>query len=112
MTPTPGICGRTQQVRDALLELTGVEDCKAVTVADLAGVTSLNISLQALGVSDITALKSGDFGGLTGLTSLSVADQQGLTTLPSDIFSGLSKLTTLALISNQLNSLPRMCFPT
>ena len=110
VTPTPGICGRTQQVRDALLELTGVEDCKAVTVADLAGVTSLNISLQALGVSDITALKSGDFGGLTGLTSLSVADQQGLTTLPSDIFSGLSKLTTLALISNQLNSLPSNVF--
>ncbi len=66
VTPTPGICGRTQQVRDVLLELTGVEDCKAVTVADLAGVTLLNISFQALGVSDITALKSGDFGGLTG----------------------------------------------
>ena len=110
VTPTPGICGRTQQVRDALLELTGVEDCKAVTVADLAGVTFLNISMQALGVSDITALKSGDFGGLTGLTKLTVADQQGLTTLPSDIFSGLSKLTTLGLISNQLNSLPSNVF--
>ena len=110
VTPTPGICGRTQQVRDALLELTGVEDCKAVTVADLAGVTFLNISLQALGVSDITALKSGDFGGLTGLTNLTVADQQGLTTLPSDIFSGLSKLTTLALVSNQLNSLSSNVF--
>ena len=110
VTPTPGICGRTQQVRDELLYLTGVEDCKAVTVADLAGVTSLNISFQALGVSDITALKSGDFGGLTGLTALTVADQQGLTTLPSDIFSGLSKLTALALVSNQLNSLPSNVF--
>ena len=110
VTPTPGICGRTAQVRDALLELTGVEDCKAVTVADVAGVTFLNISIQALGVSDITALKSGDFGGLTGLTKLTVADQQGLTTLPSDIFSGLSKLTALGLISNQLNSFPSNVF--
>ena len=110
VTPTPGICDRTQQVRDALLELTGVEDCKAVTVADLAGVTFLDISIQALGVSDITALKSGDFGGLTGLTRLNVVDQQGLTTLPSDIFSGLSKLTMLGLISNQLNSLPSNVF--
>ena len=110
VTPTPGICGRTQQVQDALLERTGVEDCKAVTVADLAGVTSLDISIQALGVSDITALKSGDFGGLTGLTRLNVVDQQGLTTLPSDIFAGLSKLTMLGLISNQLNSLPSNVF--
>ena len=86
VTPTPGICDRTEQVRDALLNSTGVDDCKAVTVANLAGVTGLILSPQA-GVTGITALKSGDFAGLTGLTTLGVSGQPGLTELPSDVFS-------------------------
>ena len=49
VTPTPGICDRTEQVRDALLNSTGVDDCKAVTVANLARVTGLILSVQAGG---------------------------------------------------------------
>ena len=109
VTPTPGICDRTEQVRDALLNSTGVDDCKAVTVANLAGVTGLILSVQA-GVTGITALKSGDFAGLTGLTALVVGGQPGLTTLPADVFSGLSALTLLSLSGNQLGTLPEEVF--
>ena len=102
VTPTPGICDRTAQVRDALLGSTGVDDCKAVTVANLASVQVLLLSNQALG---ITALKSGDFAGLTAVTALAIGAQTGLTALPSDVFSGLSKLGNLALSNNSLGSL-------
>ena len=110
VTPTPGICGRTEQVRDLLLDSTGVEDCKAVTVADLAGVTAINLTVVATGISDVTALQSGDFAGLTALTSLAVEGQTGLTSLPSDVFSGLSALTSLYLARNELGSLPSGVF--
>ena len=110
LTPTPGICDRTEQVRDALLDSTGVGDCAAVTVADLATVTTVDLSLIATGISGITALKSGDFAGLTALTLLAVGGQSGLTSLPSDVFSGLSALTTLSLAGNALGSLPSGVF--
>ena len=110
VTPTPGICDRTEQVRDALLDSTGVGDCAAVTVADLATVTTVDLSLIATGISGITALKSGDFAGLTALTLLAVGGQSGLTSLPSDVFSGLSALTTLSLAGNALGSLPSGVF--
>ena len=107
VTPTPGICDRTQQVRDALLDSTGVDDCKAVTVANLASVRLLLLTNSALG---ITALKSGDFAGLTAVTTLGIGGQTGLTALPSDVFSGLSTLDTIALSSNGLGSLPADVF--
>ena len=57
VTPTPGICDRTQQVRDEILNaLSGVDDCAAVTVADLATVTELYIVRQ-----NVTALPVGRF---------------------------------------------------
>ena len=66
VTPKDGVCGRTEQVRDAIVRsIAGVSDCADVTTAQLAGVTSL-ITSQA----DIKSLQPGDFSGLTALELL------------------------------------------
>ena len=63
--PTAGICGRTQQVRDAIVAIiSGATDCADVTDAHLAAITgTLDLSRKG-----ITALAAGDFDGLTALT--------------------------------------------
>ena len=41
VTPTPGICGRTAKIQEVILaELADVSECAAVTVADLASITT------------------------------------------------------------------------
>ena len=99
-----GICARTSEVRDKLLELTGVSGCANVTSTHLAGVTSLDLSNASIG-----SLQAGDFGGLTQLTRLKL-DNNSLTTLPAGIFSGLNSLQELDLRSNSLSSLPSGIF--
>ena len=100
-TTASGICGRTQQVQDAILaEISGVDDCAAVTDADLAGITHLQIVRKS-----ITSLKSGDFAGLTALTDL-LLDNNDLDALPDGLFSGLTALTHLALGDNSTHPLP------
>ena len=102
--PSGGICDRTSQVRDKLLELTGVAGCGNVTSTHLEGVTSLIVSQ-----SSISSLKAGDFSGLTQLTHLKL-DNNSLTSLPEGVFSGLSSLHELDLRSNSLSSLPEGIF--
>ena len=94
--PAAGICGRTEEVRDALVELIpGVSDCAAVTDADLAAITGpLDLSSQ-----NITALAAGDFAGLTALTELDL-NNNGLTRLTADVFAGLTALEILYLHNN------------
>ncbi len=108
VTPTPGICDRTQQVQDAILadlaEISGVDDCAAVTVADLATITFLYMVRK-----NVTALKSGDFAGLSALEELQLRENS-LTELPSDLFSGLTALRILNLSNNALESLPSDVF--
>ena len=100
VTPTPGICDRTQLVQDAILvELDDVDDCAAVTVADLATITYIEIIRKSL-----PALKSGDFAGLSALDHLQLR-QNSLTELPADLFSGLTALKILNLSNNALESL-------
>ena len=79
-TPAVSICGRTPEVRDALLDLIpgvldlipGVSDCAAVTAADLAAITGpLNLSDQ-----NIAGLAAGDFAGLTRLEVLYLQQQR------------------------------------
>ena len=104
-TPPAGICDRTQQVQDAILgALSGVDDCAAVTDADLASLTSLDMSFQS-----IASLKSGDFAGLTSLTALGLGGNS-FTMLPADVFSDLTALTHLPLNDNALESLPGTVF--
>ena len=97
-----GICGRTAEVRDALVDLIpGVSDCAAVTAADLAAITGP----LDLAVENITALAAGDFAGLSALMELYL-DNNGLTTLPDDVFAGLTELESLYLNNNGLTTLP------
>ena len=105
VTPTPGICGRTQQVRDKILDqLADVSDCAAVTVADLATITALDFEDAGL-----ASLQAGDFAGLTAMTSLGLT-ANSLSSLPESVFSGLEKLGELLLDDNSLDSLPAGVF--
>ena len=108
-----GICGRTQQVQDAIiaklnegLDTPEVTDCAEVTAEDLRGITGeLELSIE-----EIPALKSGDFEGLSNLNSLKMIDS-GLETLPEDIFDGLTALHSLFIIGNDdLETLPEDIF--
>ena len=105
VTPTPGICDRTQQVQDEILrQLSGVSDCAAVTVADLATVTVLVLEGKS-----ITSLKAGDFAGLTAVTYIGLNSNR-VTSLPETVFSGLTALETLDLEDNVLSVLPAEAF--
>lgn len=99
-TATEGVCGRTPQVRDALMKAVGVTECNDATIDMLAQIEKLT-----LGDRRITSLKAGDFADLPGLQDL---DLQGnpLTTLPPGGFEGLSSLRELNLQNNELADLP------
>ncbi len=97
---------RTQQVQDAIIAaIEGVDSADDVTEVHLAAITILD-----LGSKGIASLKSGDFDGLTTLTSLDLSDNKSLRSLPSDIFDDLTALTTLNLGLNSLSSLPSDIF--
>ena len=62
VTPTPGICDRTQLVQDAILAaLADVDDCAAVTVADLATITDIDIFRKNLDGAQVGRFR-GDVG--------------------------------------------------
>ena len=101
-----GICGRTAEVRDALLRLIENNEgaavaCADVTAAQLAAITGP----LDLAVENITALAAGDFAGLTALKTLNL-DHNKLTALPDDVFAGLTALKVLYLNDNKLTALP------
>ena len=101
-----GICDRTPEVRDALLDwIGGVTACEDVTAAQLGAITHY-LDLDSRG---ITSLKPGDFDGLTNLEILYVRSNP-LTTLPEGVFRGLTNLRTLYLDSNNLTTLPDGAF--
>ena len=105
-TSTDGICGRTEQVRTALLaQIPGVDTCGAVTDAHLAAITGL----LDLSETSLPSLQAGDFDGLTGLTKLYLS-RTGLETLPAGVFSDLTSLKNLLLESNELVTLPPRVF--
>ena len=96
---------RTPQVRDAIVAaVPGVNSAANVTEAHLARITSLNLRKKG-----ISALKVGDFDGLSSLREIELAENQ-LRTLPTEIFSGLSALRILYLNKNELTVLPEKLF--
>ena len=104
--PTAGICGRTEQVRTAILaRISGVTHCALVTDAHLAAITSV-LDLES---KNITALAAGDFDGLTALTGLALYDNS-LSTLPAGVFDALTALEILDLSANSLSTLPAGVF--
>ena len=104
VTPSGGICARTDAVRDAIVARIGARDCTRVTAAHLA---RLGGRLR-LGNKGISSLKAGDFAGLSRLREIWLENNQ-LTTLPSDLFDGLSAVEILHLNGNDLVSLPAGC---
>ena len=102
------ICSRTAQVQTAIIaEVPGNKACADITNTDLAGITTF---LHVTHDSTLTALKSGDFAGLTNLTQLNLRHNSKLSSLPADIFDPLTSLTTLNLNDNDLSSLPAGVF--
>ena len=96
-----GICGRTEQVRAAILEKLSFSECTAVTEWDLRDLRG-TLSLQSAG---ITKLKSEDFQGLSNLEMLDLR-QNELTALPGGVFHNLFRLEWLSLAGNDLSELP------
>ena len=86
-TPTrPGICGRTPEVQQAIIETLRIASCRLITEHELYRIRDL---------PEISApeLRSGDFTGLVNLNSLSV--QLGPSVVPAGTFtgSGIRQLT-------------------
>ena len=103
--PTTGICGRTEQVRDAIVaKISGVTDCANVTDTHLAAIGRLNLNDKG-----ITALAAGDFDELTALTTLSLSNNS-LSTLPAGVFDELTSLEGLYLGNDSLTTLPDNVF--
>ncbi len=99
-----GVCDRTPQVRDKLVEVTGASSCEAVTAQHLAAVGRLDLPGAGL-----TVLEGDDFDGLRNLQELRL-NGNSLRELPEAIFSGLSRLQRLWLQDNALRELPEGLF--
>ena len=104
MAAAQGVCDRTPQVRDKLLELTGRSRCEDVTAGHLARVTTLDLSH-----SEIVWLHDGDFEGLSHLRTLNLSHNY-LKTVPEEIFRGLNALEELFIHQNKLIRLPEDVF--
>ncbi len=90
---TPPLSERTPQVRAGIVAaVPGVSDADDVTVAHLAAITSLDLSRKS-----ISALRTGDFNGLTALTTLDLS-WNGLSNISA--LEDLTALTTLNLWNN------------
>ena len=109
VTPTPGICGRTVKVQELIIYYLGeagvTRACAEVNVADLASFTGV----LEMASSSITSLNTGDFAGLTNVTSLTLGSNT-FTTLPAKVFSGLTALVTFNLIGGELSSIDAEAF--
>ena len=99
-----GVCGRTPEVRDALVAHANANDpmvthCSQVGdddgIDELADITGT----LALSGQGIAALKPGDFAGLGRMTGLDLSDN-ALTALPAEVFEPLTGLATLDLSGN------------
>ena len=94
----PPLSERTPQIRNAIVAAVPyVWDAEDVTAAHLAAITKLRISRK-----NITALKAGDFNGLTALTELHLWENS-----ISDIspLAGLTSLTELHLWKNPVSDI-------
>ena len=91
---------RTDEVRDAIVAAAGVSTADDVTDTHLETITNLDLRSKS-----ITALKTGDFSGLSGLTNLNLHGNM-LSSLPVGIFVGLTSLTSLRLGGNTVTPMP------
>ena len=96
--PSPPLCERTPQVRDAILNMMpDVSDCADVTDVHLAAITgTLSLASQ-----EVSTLRIGDFDGLSSLDALDLGHNR-LTSLPRGSFRDLSMVSWVRLNNNQL----------
>ena len=105
---TTGICGRTQQVQDAILaNISGVTLCANVTDTHLNGITGT----FDLSEKNIRSFKSGDTSGLTGITTITIV-RNFVSELPDDFWDDLTSLTQINMFHNKFTSLPSDFFHT
>ena len=106
-----GICGRTLQVRQAILEYVPVDRCEDVTGDHLAAIAPASSGYAAfiLDGEGLTSLKPGDFDGLTNAWGMYLTDNE-LESLPDGIFDDLANIESLFLHNNRLESLPNGIF--
>ena len=76
-----GICSRTRQIQDAILDLLGNVPCGIVSATDLAGITK---PLAVVGTS-MSTLREGDLANLTGVRDLYLYGNE-ITELPPGFF--------------------------
>ena len=110
VTIEEGVCDRTPQIRDEIMRQAEVTDCTETEDRHLAGIQRLELdpTPNVNGIPEratITAVREGDFSGLSRLGILGLSGN-AFTELPPHIFSGLSSLEHLSLHSNQLAELP------
>ncbi|WP_419163792.1 Ig-like domain-containing protein [Candidatus Palauibacter sp.] len=105
-----GVCDRTPQVRDGIVERLRVDLCSDPDQQDLARLKALPLKWDEDGDGIdydeiITELNEDDFRNLPGLEWLSLQGNR-LTELPENIFSDLSSLEVVDLSGNELTRLP------
>ena len=100
-----GICDRTPQVRDKLMEVSGVSNCREVTAEHLSDIRG-GLDLDDAGIS---SLQAHDFRGLSSLYWLRLR-QNSLSELPEGIFQGLNSLQVMWLQENSLIMIPEGIF--
>ena len=110
LTPTSaGICRRSAAVQAAILaRLADRDDCAQVTGTDLAGITGrVDVSAQVAARGRMSALRTGDFAGLSGVTALDL-DYHAIRSIPSGVFDPLTSLTELSMAYNQTQTASSM----
>ena len=104
VTIDEGVCDRTPQVRDQIVQQAGVGDCVQVEDRHLASIRTLSLFDNRL-----TSLPERVFSGLPNLWNISLRRNE-LTELPAGIFAGLARLRVLDLSYNNLTALPEGVF--
>ena len=100
-----GVCDRTQQVHDAIVEASSAASCSEVTALHhLREITALDLSSRG-----IASLRAEDFEGLVRVKTLDLSGNS-LTELPVGVFDPLYLLQTLRLDDNHLANLPAGIF--
>ena len=117
VTIEEGVCDRTPQVGNEIVQQAGVGDCAQVEDRHLASIHGVRPVLSEGGVAGSAhgrmtpspLLREGDFLGFAALEWLNLGGN-GLTALPEGVFSGLSRLASLELYVNELTALPEGVF--
>ena len=98
---------RTPQVREAIVRAAGVNSVNEVTEAHLAAIRGLGVNHPSGTPLSSTPIRfqTGDFSGLTALTTLKMEGHAGII-LPDDIFDDLTSLERLSLYNSKFTTIP------